>query len=95
MLDYFIIKIDSSRVWIDAKTSNYFEHILSFISAVAGSVSISYFAFLVGIPIGIANSVAKIKRCAITTGIKNYHLVIKKKKEKHGKIELLANSYIS
>ena len=60
MLDCFIIKIDSSRVWIDAKTSNYFEHILSFISAVAGSVSISYFAFLVGIPIGIANSVAKI-----------------------------------
>ena len=64
---------------------NYIEHLLILISTVIGWVSISVFAFLAGIPIGITSSSIVLKNCAITAGI------IKKKK-KHDKIVLLAKS---
>ena len=35
---------------------NYFEHFLVFVSAVSGCFSISVFASLVGVPVGIASS---------------------------------------
>ena len=50
---------------------------------VTGCVSISAFASLVGIPVGIASSAIKI--CAITVEIKKCKAIIKKNKEKHGK----------
>ena len=52
-------------------------------------MSISAFASLVGIPIGITSSVIGLKACVITAGIKNKS-TIKKKKKKHDKIVLLA-----
>ena len=43
-------------------------------------VSISTFASLFGIPIGITNSAVGLKNCAITAGIKKYKSIIKKTK---------------
>ena len=47
---------------------------------------------MVGIPIGIMSSAVGLKTFAITAGIKKYKSIIKKKKKKHDKIELLAKS---
>ena len=58
-------------------------------SAVAGCVSISNFASLVGIPIVITSSAVRLKICAITAGIKKYKSIIKRKRKKHDKIVLL------
>ena len=55
---------------------------------VTGCVSISAFALLVAIPVGIASSAVGIKICAITAAIKKYKSIIMKKK-KHDKIALL------
>ena len=51
---------------------NYIEHLLIWISIVTGCVSISVFASLVGIPIGITSSGIGWKICVITAGIKKY-----------------------
>ena len=50
---------------------------------VIGCVSISAFASLAGIPIGITSSAVELKICAITAGIKKYKPIIKKTKKKH------------
>ena len=63
------------------KALNYFKHFLIFISAVTGFISVFPFALLVGVPVGIANSVVGLKIYAITAGIKKYQSIIKKKKE--------------
>ena len=52
--------------------------------------SISPFASLVGIPVGIASSVLELKICDITGIMKRYKSLIIKKKKKHDKIVLLA-----
>ena len=61
-------------------TLAYIEQLLTLASAVFGSVSISDFTSLVGIPITITTSAAIIKTCAITAEIKKYKSIIKKKK---------------
>ena len=58
-------------------TLNYIEHFLILASTVTGSISISAFASLVGIPIGITSSAIRLKICAITAGIKKYKSIIK------------------
>ena len=64
-------------------------------STVIGCVSISAFASLVSIPVGIMSSAVGIKVCAITAGIKKYKSVIKKKRrKKHDKIVLLEKNTI-
>ena len=60
------------------KVLNYFEHFLVFVSAVSGSVLISVFSSLVGVPVGIASSAVGFKTCLVTAGIKKS--VVKKKK---------------
>ena len=52
------------------KTLNYFDNFLVPISAGSGCVSISAFASLVGVPVGITSSVLGLNICAITEGIK-------------------------
>ena len=52
--------------------------------------SISTFASLVSIPIGIASSTIGLTICAITLAIRKYKSIIKKKRKKHHKIVLLA-----
>ena len=71
---------------------NYIDHLLIIISTITGCVSISAFASLVGIPIGITSSPVGLKICAITAGIRKYKSVLKKKEKKHDKIVLLAKS---
>ena len=59
---------------------NYIDHLLIVISTITGCVSISVFASLIGIPIGITSSTIGLKICAITAGIKRHQSIIKKKK---------------
>ena len=61
---------------------NYFEHFLVFVSVVSSCVSISAFASLVGVPVGITSSAVGMKICAITAGIKRYKSIVNKKKKK-------------
>ena len=65
---------------------NYVENLLVLASTVTGCVSISEFASLVHIPVGITSSAVGIKICAIIAGIKKYRSILKKKK--HDKIVL-------
>ena len=76
-------------------TRNYIEHFLILASAITGCVSISAFASLVGIPIGITISAIGLNICEITAEIKNCKSVIKKKKKKHDKIVFLAKSKLN
>ena len=75
---------------------NYIEHLLIAISTIAGCVSISAFASLVGIPIGITSSAIGLKIWVITTVIcviiKKYKSIIKKKRKRHDKKVLLVKS---
>ena len=65
----------------NCRVLNYIEHSLIVISTITGCVSISTFASLVGIPIGIANSTIGLKMFVITAAIKKYKSIIKKKSE--------------
>ena len=69
-------------------TLNYIKYFLILVSTIIGCISISAFASLIGIPIGIKNWAKRLKSCAITAKMKKYNSIIKKKKEKHDKIEL-------
>ena len=51
--------------------SNYIEHFFILASVDTGCISISAFASLLGIPIGITSSALGLKICAITAGIKS------------------------
>ena len=70
---------------------NYIDHSLIVTSTITGCVSISAFASLAGIPIGITSSAIGLKICARIAGNKKYKSMITKKKKKHDKIVLLAN----
>ena len=74
---------------------NYIEDFLVLASTITGCASISAFASLVGIPIGITSSAVGLKICAITAGIKKYKSLIGKKKKKHDKIVLLAKTKLN
>ena len=76
-------------------TLNYFEHVLILASTIIGCISISAFASLTGIPIGITSSAIGLKICVITARIKKYKLMIKKNKKKQDKIVLLAKSKLN
>ena len=71
---------------------NYFEQFLILPSTITGCISISAFASLLSVPIGISSSVIGLKICAVAAGIKKYKSIIKKKKKKYDKIVLLAKS---
>ena len=71
---------------------NYIGHSLIVIYAFTGCVSISVFASLVGIHIGITSSANTINACIITAGIKKYISIIKKKEEEHDKTSLTSKS---
>ena len=74
---------------------NYIEHFLILASTITGCVSVSTFASLVGIPIGITSYAMRLKMWGITAGVKKYKSIIKKKKKKHDKIVLLAKSKLN
>ena len=76
-------------------TLNYFEHFLILTSAITGCISISSFAFLLGIPSGITRFAIGLKICATAAGIIKYKSIIKKKKKRHDKIVFLAKSKLN
>ena len=51
-------------------TLNYIEHFLILAATITGYISISAFASLIGIPIGITSSAVGLDICAIAAGIK-------------------------
>ena len=76
-------------------TLSYIERRLILASTVTERVSISLFASLVRIPVGIATSAVGLIVYAITAGKKKYKSIIKKKKKKHDKIVLLAKTELN
>ena len=72
-----------------SKYLNHVEHLLILASKITCWVSISAFASLVAIPVGISSPAIEIKISAITGGTKMYKSNIKKKKKKNNKIVLL------
>ena len=71
---------------------NYIELLFILVSRVTECVTISAFASLICILMGITSSTIGLKICVITAGIKKYKSIIKKKKKKPDKIVLLAKS---
>ena len=76
-------------------TLNYIEHFLILASTITGCVSISVFASLISIPIGLTSSAIELKIYAITAGIKKCKSKIKKKKKIHDKIVSLVKSKLN
>ena len=71
MRNYFIEEINQKKLMSKkhkklCRVLNYIDHFLIVISTITGCVSISAFASLVGIPIGIKSSAIGLKSCAIT-----------------------------
>ena len=62
-------------------TLNYTEHFLILASTITGCISVSAFASLIGIPVGIISSTIGLKICTIAAGIKKLKSIIKKKKK--------------
>ena len=63
------------------KYLNQVEKLLILISAVTGRISVYVFPSLVCVAVGITNSPIGIQNFAITAEIKNYKLIIKKKRK--------------
>ena len=84
--NYFFEKIEQKEL-ISRKhkkvctTRNYIEHSLILVFTINGCISISAFAFLLGIPIGITGFAIALKICAIAAGINKYKSIIKKKRK--------------
>ena len=74
---------------------NYFEQLLIFASVITDCVSISGFASLVWVLLGIASSAVGNKICVITAGIRKYKSIIKKNKTKHDKIMFLGKDMLN
>ena len=64
------------------KNLNYAEHLLILSSTFTGCISISSFASLVGVSLGITSPVVGLKICTITARIKKFNSIIKKKRKK-------------
>ena len=77
------------------KTPNYTDHVVILASTIARCISISAFASLIGILMGITSSAIKLKFFAITAGITTYKSIINKKKKKLDKIVFLAKSKLN
>ena len=78
-------KVDEKRSYLvrlinQSKLMNYIDHLLIIISTVNGYVSVSGFASLVGITIGVTTPAIGFKMCPITAEIIKYNSIIKKKK---------------
>ena len=64
---------------------NSVENLFILASIATGCISISAFASLVDILVGITSSAVVINICAIIAGIKKYKSIIKEKTKKHSK----------
>ena len=87
--NYFLEEIEQNKLMSRkhkkvCATLNYYQLFLILASTITGCISISAFASLVAISIGITSSAIRLKFCAIAVGIK-----WKKKKKKHEEIVFL------
>ena len=71
---------------------NCLEHLLILASRITSCVSMPAFASLVCVPVDIMSSEVGLKTCAITAGIKKYHLNFKRKNRKNDEIVLLGKT---
>ena len=74
-------KVISEKYKKTCKYLNQVEKLLILISAVTGRISVYVFPSLVCVAVGITNSPIGIQNFAITAEIKNYKLIIKKKRK--------------
>ena len=74
---------------------NYVEHLLILVLTDTGCVSISAFASLVAISVGITSSAVGINISSITAGTKKNKSIIKKKKKNRDKIVLLGKDKLN
>ena len=74
-------KVISEKHEKTCKYLNQVEKLLILISAVTGRISVYVFPSLVCVAVGITNSPIGIQNFAITAEIKNYKLIIKKKRK--------------
>ena len=74
---------------------NYIEHFFVLASTITGCSPIFSFASLLSIPRRIISSAIGIKIYSMTSGIKQYNSIIKKKKKKCDKIVLFAKSQLN
>ena len=84
--DYLFEKINQNELMSQKqnmvfRTINYIEHFLILGTTITGCISISAFASLVGIPVGITSSSIGLKICAKTEAISRYKSIIKKRKK--------------
>ena len=86
------IKIMIKKYKQVCRALNYFGNFFVFVSAVSGCVSMSAFASLVVVSVGIASSAVEIKIYAIIAGIKKWESIIKKKRKSHNKTKSLAKT---
>ena len=98
--NYFIKEINQNELMSRklkkvCTTLNYSEQFLIWTSTITGCISISAFASLIGVRIGITSSAIGLKICAIAAGIKEYKSIMKKKKKKHDNIVLLAKTKLN
>ena len=73
----------------------YNENFLILEPTIIGCASVSDFCFLVGTPVLITSSAIKLKTFSVAAGIKKHKLIINKKRKKHDKIVLLAESKLN
>ena len=74
---------------------NYVENLLNLLSAITGCVSISAYASLVDINVGITSYSVEINICAIIGRIKKFKPTIKKKRKKQDKTILLGKDKLN
>ena len=96
--NYFIEEIKQneliSKKHKNCKILNYTKHLLVLAFRATGCASISAFASLVCILVGIVSSATTIKICVIAAGYK-YKSITKKEKKKSNKIVLLAKTKLT
>ena len=98
--NYFIDEIEQNELMSKkhkkvCTTLNYIEYFLILASAITGCTSVSAFASLLCIPIGITSSAIQLIICVIAAGIKKYKSIINKKNSNHDKTVLLAKSKLN
>ena len=79
--------------WV--KSTKRFENFLILAFTINRCISISALASLHGISSGITSSAIGLKSCGITAAIENCKPIIKKEKNKHDKMVLLAKSKLN
>ena len=100
--NYFLEEIEQNKLMCRkhekvCTTLNYIEYFLILASIITGFISISNFCFWFFDWYSNRNYeyYKGLKSCPITTGIKTYKSIIRKKKKKHDKVVLLAKSKLN